>query len=131
MYRAYAPGFTAAGAGEDAGRRLPGSASLTILVGAYPLAAARSVADIRSMTEWLEASGFRVYYAETDSATGQRWQRVLAGAYTDERSARADADRLKQAVPSVDARVVAAAAAGRAVGTSPATPEIRRAGIEP
>ena len=83
------------------------------------------------MTEWLEASGFRVYYSEVDSASGQRWQRVLAGAYTDEQSARVDADRLKHAAPSVDVRVVAAAAVGRGGGTSPATPEIRRAGIDP
>ena len=32
------------------------------------------------MTEWLEASGFRVYYSEVDSGS-ERWQRVLAGAY--------------------------------------------------
>jgi type II secretory pathway predicted ATPase ExeA len=129
-YRTYASGFAVSRAGADAGRRLPDGASLTILVGAYPLSAARSGADIRAMTEWLEASGFRVYYSEVDSASGQRWQRVLAGAYTDERSARADVDRLKHAAPSVDARVVAAAAAGHA-GTSPVTPEIRRAGIDP
>ena len=131
MYRTYASGFAVSRAGADAGRHLPGDASLTILVSAYPLSAARSGADIRAMTEWLEASGFHVYYSEVDSASGQRWQRVLAGAYTDEGSARADADRLKHAAPSVSARVVAAAAVGRAVGTPSATPEIRRAGIDP
>jgi type II secretory pathway predicted ATPase ExeA len=127
-YRTYAPAFAVARAGADARRRLPDGASLTILVGAYPLSAARSGADIRAMTEWLEASGFRVYYSEVDSASGLRWQRILAGAYTDEESARADVDRLKHAAPSVDARVVAAAAAGHPVGTFL---EIRRAGIDP
>jgi len=126
-YRAFTSEVAAA---HDDGRRLPGSASLTILVGVYPLSAARSAADIRSMTEWLEASGFRVYYSEVDSG-GQRWQRILAGSYNDERSARADADRLKHAVPSVDGRVVAAAAAGRVADTSPTAPEIKRAGIDP
>ncbi len=126
-YRAYASEVVVA---HEDGRRLPGTASLTILVGAYPMSAARSAADIRSMTEWLEASGFRVYYSEIDSA-GQRWQRILAGAYTDERSARADAERLEHAAPSVDGRVFAVAAAGRAADNSEAVPEIRRAGIEP
>jgi type II secretory pathway predicted ATPase ExeA len=126
-YRAFTSEVAAV---HDDGRRLPGSASLTILVGVYPLSAARSAADIRSMTEWLEASGFRVYYSEVDSG-GQRWQRILAGSYNDERSARADADRLKHAVPSVDGRVVAAAAAGRVADTSPTAPEIKRAGIDP
>jgi len=124
----YSPGFRVA---HDDPRRLPGSASLTIVVGAYPLSADRSVSHIRSITQWLEASGFRVYYSEIDSASGERWQRILAGAYTDERSAQADADRLKHAAPSLEPRVVAAAEAGRVAAPSPGTPEIRRAGIEP
>jgi type II secretory pathway predicted ATPase ExeA len=126
-YRAYTSDVAVV---HDGGRHLPGGASLTILVGAYPLSATRSAADIRSMTAWLEASGFRVYYSEVDAA-GQRWQRILAGAYSDERLARADADRLKHAAPSVDGRVVAATAASRAADASPAPPEIRRAGIDP
>ena len=117
----------------SASRQLPADASLTILVGAYPIATPQFDADIRSMTEWLEASGFHVYYSPIDSGSGQRWQRVLAGAYTDERTARIDADRLKLAAPSVDARVVTAETAGRAAAASAAEPEIvlRRAGIDP
>jgi type II secretory pathway predicted ATPase ExeA len=117
----------------SASRQLPAEASLTILVGAYPIATPQFDADIRSMTEWLEASGFHVYYSPIDSGSGQRWQRVLAGAYTDERTARMDADRLKRAAPSVDARVVTTETAGRAAATSAAEPEIvlRRAGIDP
>ena len=85
------------------------------------------------MTEWLEASGFRVYYAETDPGSGQRWQRVLAGAYTDVQAARVDADRLKRAAPSLDARVVGAETVGRAVVTAdaPSTIALRPAGMVP
>jgi type II secretory pathway predicted ATPase ExeA len=133
LYRTLAPGFAVARAEGQADRRLPPGASLTIFVGAYPMAAARSQEDIRSMTEWLEASGFHVYYSEANSASGQRWQRVLAGAYTDAQAARLDADRLKRAAPSVEVRVVTADTVGRAVVTPMAAPEIRlrRAGIDP
>jgi type II secretory pathway predicted ATPase ExeA len=145
LYRSLATGFSAprTSAASAAGRerltgasspdrRLPAGASLTILVGAYPVATSQFQGDVRSMTEWLEASGFRVYYSEVDSGS-ERWQRVLAGAYTDERTARVDADRLKRAAPSVDAQVVAAEMAGRAVAMSAAEPGIvlRRAGIDP
>ena len=64
-------------------RELPPEAALTILVWSYPLAEAGSAADIRVMTEWLESAGFRVYYADVDLGSRGRWQRVLAGAYTD------------------------------------------------
>jgi type II secretory pathway predicted ATPase ExeA len=145
LYRSFAAGFAdpspavAAPVNRErltvassADRRLPAGASLTILVGAYPTAAPQFQADVRSITEWLEASGFRVYYSEIDSGTERR-QRVLAGAYTDARTARADADRLRHAAPPVDAQVVAAEMAGRAVATSSASPNIvvRRAGIDP
>jgi type II secretory pathway predicted ATPase ExeA len=133
LYRALAPELAAARVEGGIDRRLPSGASLTILVAAYPMGAARSQEEIRSMTEWLEASGFRVYYSEADSASGQRWQRVLAGAYTDMLSARLDADRLKRVAPSVDARVVTAETVGRGVVTPMAAPEVRlrRAGIDP
>ena len=110
-------------------RRLPADAPLTILVGAYPISTPQSEADVRSMTEWLEASGFRVYYSEIDLGSGQHWRRVLAGTYTDEPTARLDAERLKRAVPSLDAQVVAAGA----VATSVREPDLllRRAGIDP
>ncbi len=100
-------------------RTLPPDTAYTILVGAYPLDDPRSATDIRSTTDWLEASGLRVYYAPIDSASGGRWQRVLAGAYPDDAAARADVDRLKTAMPSLDAQVVAANASG-GPGAAPA-----------
>jgi type II secretory pathway predicted ATPase ExeA len=111
-----------------ANRRLPASAAATILVGAYPISTPQSEADLRSMTEWLEASGFHVYYSEIDSGLGQRWQRVLAGAYSDEPTARVDAERLKHALPSLDAQVVAVEPVA-----SVREPDLvlRRAGIDP
>jgi hypothetical protein len=114
-------------------RRLPADAALTILVGAYPLSEPQSEAEIRSMTEWLEASGFRVYYAPIESASAGQWQRVLAGAYADDATARADADRLKQALPSMNVQVVAADSAGGPGSAPLAEPEIpvRKAGMAP
>ena len=110
----------AAGA-TGADRSLPAHTPFTILVGAYPLDDPHAAADIRSTTEWLEAAGMRVYYAPIESVSGGRWQRVLAGAYSDDASARADAAKLKAAVPSIDPQVVSA---------SP-DPTIRRAGMNP
>ena len=120
-------------------RTLPSTAAYTILVGAYPLDDPQSAADIRSATGWLEAAGLHVYYAPIDSASGGRWQRVLAGAYIDDTAARADVDRLKAAVPSTEAQVVAAHAAGgpgaapvTAVTAAPAPAIVlRRAGMNP
>ncbi len=110
-------------------RRLPESAAASILVGAYPISTPQSAADLRSMTEWLEASGFHVYYSEIDSGLGQRWQRVLAGAYTDETTARVDAERLKHALPSLDAQVVAVGPVAAPVREPDLV--LRRAGIDP
>ena len=107
-------------------RSLPTNANYTILVGAYPLQDPQSAQDIRSTTEWLEASGLHVYYAPIDSASGGRWQRVLAGAYADDAAARADVDRLRLAAPSLDAQVVIANAAG---GPGAAPQAIMRAGL--
>jgi type II secretory pathway predicted ATPase ExeA len=73
-----------------------------ILVGSYPMGAD----DVRTMTAWLEAAGFRVFYDEEDFGSRGRWQRILAGAYTDPEAARRDAERLKAAAPAIDARVV-------------------------
>src|SRR5713226_2668290 len=58
-------------------RQLPADAALTILVSSYPVVEARSVADITAVTDWLEAFGFRVFYAEVDLGSRGRWQRVL------------------------------------------------------
>ena len=68
----------------------------------------------------------RVYYAPIASASGARWQRVLAGAYTDDAMARADADRLKAAVPTIDAQVMAAATDAHEPAIT-----VRRAGMSP
>lgn len=87
-------------------RRLPSDARLTILVGSYPASAPESAGAVRTMTAWLESSGFRVFYAEVDLGSGGRWQRVLAGAYTDPEAAKQDAERLRAAAPATDAHVV-------------------------
>ena len=114
-----------------ADRPLPARTSFTILVGAYPLDDPHAAADIRSTTEWLEAAGMTVYYAPIESVSGGHWQRILAGAYQDDASARADAAKLKSAVPSIDPQVVAAHASG-GPGASPSPdPAIRRAGMNP
>ena len=114
-------------------RSLPANTAFTILVGAYPLDSPQSAADIRSTTEWLEAAGMHVYYAPIESASGGHWQRVLAGAYKDDASARADAEKLKAAVPAIDPQIVAANASGgpgAAPGRDGGIP-LRRAGMNP
>jgi general secretion pathway protein A len=116
-----------------ADRTLPSNAAFTILVGAYPLDDSQSAADIKSTTEWLEGAGLHVYYAPIDSASGGRWQRILAGAYADATAARTDAVKLKSSIPAIDPQVVAAHAAG-GPGAAPArAPDIllRRAGMNP
>jgi general secretion pathway protein A len=121
---------TAAPVGD---RALPSSTAFTILVGAYPLDDPHSTADIRSTTEWLEAAGLRVYYAPIQSASGGRWQRVLAGAYADDAAARVDAEKLKKSIPAIDPQVVAASASGGPGAAPPGAPDIliRRAGMNP
>ena len=54
-----------------------------------------------------------VYYADVDLGPKGRWQRVLAGAYTDPQVAQREADRLNAVVPGANARVIEAASAGR------------------
>ncbi len=116
-----------------ADRVLPENTPFTILVGAYPLDDRNAAADVRSTTEWLEGAGLHVYYAPIDSASGGRWQRVLAGAYADEASARADADKLKASIPSLDPQVVAARVAAAPSGDTGDGTDIRmrRAGLSP
>ena len=96
-------------AAKTADRQLPANAALTILVGSYPTAADGSDSEIRSLTQWLEASGHHVYYTQVDLGSRGRWQRVLAGAYTDLEAATADAARLKSAAPGIDCQVVSSA----------------------
>ena len=118
-------------------RPLPSDAALTILVGSYPVSGsdedrAASGSAIRSLTEWLEASGFRVYYAEIDLGARGHWQRVLAGAYTDSEAARADELRLKSTAIGADARIVTAGAAtGLATAAREPDEAARPSGIEP
>jgi len=123
---------------EPVDRQLPSDAALTILIGSYPVSGPDDVrvtssSAIRAVTEWLEASGFPVYYAEVDLGERGRWQRVLAGAYTDPEAARADAARLKTSVAGADARIVSAGMAMGLVAASSHEPDpvVRRSGIEP
>jgi type II secretory pathway predicted ATPase ExeA len=98
----------APGVRASVGRRLPPDAALTILVGSYPLAEATAAADVAALTDWLEGSGFRVFHAEVDLGSRGRWQRVLAGAYTDPQAARRDEERLRAAAPQSDVHLVSA-----------------------
>jgi general secretion pathway protein A len=100
-------------------RHLPAGATLTVLVSSFPIAESSTTPDVAALTEWLEASGFPVFYAEVDLGSRGRWQRVLAGAYTDPEIARRDADRLRSAAPKSEARLVSAGVAAGLVGTEP------------
>jgi general secretion pathway protein A len=115
------------------GRELPADAAFTILAGSFPVGLDTTAADVAAVTGWLETSGFRVYYAEVDLGSRGRWQRVLAGAYTDSQTARRDAERLKAAAPQSDVHLVSA---GFAIGLAAAAPresdaEPRPSGTEP
>jgi type II secretory pathway predicted ATPase ExeA len=123
---------------EPAGRRLPSGAVLTILVGSYSLTGSESVRlasrdAIRSLTDWLEASGFPVYYAEVELGSRGRWQRVFAGAYIDPETAGADVARLQRTAAGAEARIVAAGSANRIAATPvrDADGRPRRPGTEP
>src|SRR5262249_44211105 len=100
-------------------RHLPAGATHTVLVSSFPLADVSTTADVAELTEWLESSGFPVFYADVDLGSRGRWQRVLAGAYTDPEIARRDAERLRSAVPKSEARLVSAAFAAGVTGTEP------------
>jgi type II secretory pathway predicted ATPase ExeA len=91
-------------------RRLPEGAALTILVASYP-ETPDAQAPVRALTEWLETAGYKVYYEHVNLGPAGRWQRVLAGVYTDVETASADAARLSAAAPVLDARVIPSAAA--------------------
>jgi type II secretory pathway predicted ATPase ExeA len=114
-------------------RRLPADAALTILVASYSLAEDTVAADVASVTHWLESAGFRVFYAEVDLGSRGRWQRVLAGAYTDAEAARRDEERLKAAAPQSDVHLVSAGfATGPAADAPPGLDaEARHSGTEP
>jgi general secretion pathway protein A len=109
-----APSVTA---GVD--RELPAEAAFTILVGSFRVGLQPTADAVASTTEWLEASGFRVFYAEVDFGARGRWQRVLVGAYGDSQEARRDMERLRAAAPQSDAHLVSA---GFAIGLAAAVP---------
>jgi hypothetical protein len=89
-------------------RDLPADTTATVVAGSYPDDGSDAVA---SLTSWLEASGYHVYYAPVDLGAAGHWQRVLAGAYTDPESAAVEADRLNRAAPGLGAQAMTAAAA--------------------
>jgi len=97
-------------AGIERQRTLPHDAALTILAGSYP-ATEDGRAALAALTEWLEGLGYDVYHADVDRGPEGRWQRVLAGAYTDPAAAAAEAARLNAAAPDLDARLVTSGSA--------------------
>ncbi len=116
---------------QTADRELPAEAAFTILVGSYPVGEA-ALADVAAMTGWLEASGFRVFYADVNLGSRGRWLRVLAGAYADSVTASRDAERLRAAAPQSDVHLVST---GFAIGMPAAAREpdadLRPSGTEP
>jgi type II secretory pathway predicted ATPase ExeA len=100
----------AAPALETAVEPLPPHATLTILAGSFP-ATEDTRAEVAELTEWLKGSGYDVYHADIDRGPDGRWQRVLAGAYTDPAVAAADAARLNAVAPDLGARLLTSTAA--------------------
>jgi type II secretory pathway predicted ATPase ExeA len=89
-------------------RQLPAVASQTILVGSYPVSDPASAEGVRALTDWLEAMGFHVFYADANLGRQGHWHRVLAGAYTDPEVARRDVARLQGVAPASGVRLVSA-----------------------
>jgi hypothetical protein len=104
---------------EPPDRELPAEAAFTILVSSFPGGQASTASNVAATTAWLEASGFRVFHAQVHLGSRGRWQRVLAGAYTDSQSARRDMERIRTAAPQSDAHLVSA---GFAIGLPTAAP---------
>ena len=77
------------------------SGSFSILIGSYPSGSS----EAQQVADWVAASGLTVNRADVDLGSRGRWQRILAGTYTDPESARRDAERLKAAA-AIDGRVV-------------------------
>ena len=114
-------------------RELPAEAAFTILVNAFPAGLETTPGDVTALTDWLEASGFHVFYADVDLGTRGRWRRVLAGSYTESLTARRDAARLSAAAPQGDIHLVSAGfAIGMTVGAPrPPDVDLRPSGTEP
>ncbi len=77
------------------------SGPFTIVIGSYPAGSD----EAEQVAGWVVASGLSVSRSEIDLGARGRWQRILAGTYTDPESARRDALRLKAAA-AIDGRVV-------------------------
>ena len=114
-------------------RELPAEAAFTILVSSFPVGLETTAADVTALTDWLEASGFRVFHADVDLGSRGRWRRVLAGSYTDSQTAGRDAERLKAAAPQSDVHLVGAGFAIGLVAAAPREPDadLRPSGTEP
>jgi general secretion pathway protein A len=97
-------------------RPLPDGTVATILAGSFSLADPAAATAIESLTARLEAVGYKVYYAEVDLLERGKWLRVLAGAFGDAETARAEASRLSSAIA---VRAVYAVSAGLATGIEP------------
>ena len=123
----------ALGVTQGIDRELPAQAAFTILVSSFPVGLETTVADVAALTDWLEVSGFRVFFADVDLGSHGRWRRVLAGSYTDSRTARRDAERLRAAAPQSDVHLVSAGFAIGMVATAPREPvaDLRPSGTEP
>jgi general secretion pathway protein A len=77
-----------------------------VLVAAYRADDGSMPEDVKSLSRWLQSAGYSVSIKEVDLGAGGKWQRVLAGAYTDADTARREAERLNQLVPRLDARAI-------------------------
>ncbi len=113
---------------SGADRELTADAAFTILAGSFPVAVAATARDVAATTEWLEASGFRVFYADVNPGSRGRWRRVLAGACGDSRIARRDVERLIAAAPQSDAHLVST---GFAIGLVAASSRAADADLHP
>jgi len=78
----------------------------SLLVTSYPADGATTADDVRMLSESLQSTGYAAAVQTVDLGVNGRWQRVLAGTYTDADAARRDAERLRQLVPGVDPRVI-------------------------
>jgi len=114
-------------------RELPAEAAFTILVSSFPVGLETTAENVTALTDWLEASGFRVFHADVDLGSRGRWRRVLAGSYTDSQTARRDTERLRAAAPQSDVHLVSGGFAIGMVAAMPREPtaELRPSGTEP
>ena len=77
-----------------------------VLVTSYSADAETTSDEVRTLSERLQSSGYVAAVQTVDLGANGRWQRVLAGTYTDADAAQREADRLRQLLPGVDPRVI-------------------------